>query len=207
MIGIAAVQNPSPVKTAIRRSNDGLLEDVKRAMRSRHYSPRTEQSYCHWIKQFILFHKGRHPSGMAESEINTFLTHLAVDEMVSASTQNQALSALLFLFRHVFNREVGDLGKVIRARKPQRRPIVMSRIEVKSVLANLSGDKWLMAMVMYGGGLRLMECLRLRVQDIDFSRNEITIRDGKGSKDRLTMLPQSIILKLQAHLVTGQRDP
>jgi len=126
---------------------------------------------------------------MAEPEINSFLTHLAVNEKVSVSTQNQALSALLFLYRHVLSREVGDLGEVIRARKPKRLPVVMTREEVKAVLANLPGDKWLMASLMYGSGLRLMECLRLRVQDIDFSRNEIIVRDGKGAKDRVTMLP------------------
>ena len=137
---------------------------------------------------------------MAEREINAFLTHLAVKKKVSASTQNQALSALLFLYRNVIGREVGDLGNVIRARKPKRLPVVMTREEVKAVLANLSGDKWLMASLMYGAGLRLMECLRLRVQDIDFSRKEILVRDGKGAKDRITMLPESLGPPLQEHL-------
>jgi len=137
---------------------------------------------------------------MAEPEINAFLTHLAVKQKVSASTQNQTLSALLFLYRHVIGREVGDLGEVIRARKPTRLPVVMTREEVKAVLANLTGDKWLMASLMYGAGLRLMECLRLRVQDIDFSRNEILVRDGKGAKDRITMLPKSLKAPLQDHL-------
>ena len=137
---------------------------------------------------------------MGEPEINAFLTHLAVKEKVSASTQNQALSSLLFLYRHVLGREVGDLGDVIRARKPSRLPVVMTREEVKAVLANLSGDKWLMASLMYGAGLRLMECLRLRVQDLDFSRNEILVRDGKGAKDRITMLPKSLKMPLQEHL-------
>jgi len=137
---------------------------------------------------------------MAEPEINAFLTHLAVKERVSASTQNQALSAILFLYRHVLNRKIGDLGEVIRARKPKRLPVVMTRDEVKAVLANLTGDKRLMASLMYGAGLRLMECLRLRVQDVDFSRNEITVRDGKGAKDRLTMLPESLKKLLQDHL-------
>ncbi len=126
-------------------------------------------------------------------------THLAVKEKVSASTQNQALSALLFLYRHVIGREVGDLGEVIRARKPTRLPVVMTREEVKAVLANLTGDKRLMASLMYGAGLRLMESLRLRVQDIDFSCNEILVRDGKGSKDRITMLPDSLKAPLQDH--------
>jgi integron integrase len=169
-------------------------------LRSRHYSRRTEQCYRHWVKRFIFFHHVRHPAEMAESEINAFLTHLAVKEKVSASTQNQALSALLFLYRHVIGRQVGDLGEVIRARKPMRLPAVMTRQEVKSVLANLTGDKWLMASLMYGAGLRLMECLRLRVQDIDFERNEILVRDGKGAKDRITMLPVTLKAPLQEHL-------
>jgi len=142
---------------------------------------------------------------MAEPEINAFLTHLAVKEKVSASTQNQALSALLFLYRNVIGHEVGDLGEVIRARKPKRLPFVMTRDEVKAVLANLSGDKWLMASLMYGAGLRLMECLRLRVQDVDFSRNEILIRDGKGSKDRITMLPESLKSPLRDYLKRVKR--
>jgi len=137
---------------------------------------------------------------MGEHEINAFLTHLAVKNKVSASTQNQALSALLFLYRHVIGREVGDLGDVIRARKPKRLPVVMTRDEVKAVLSNLDGAKWHMASLMYGAGLRLMECLRLRVQDIDFSRNEILVRDGKGAKDRITMLPVSLKAPLQEHL-------
>ncbi len=137
---------------------------------------------------------------MAEPEINVFLTHLAVKEKVAASTQNQALSALLFLYRHVIGREVGDLGQVIRARKPSRLPVVLTRDEVKALPANISGNKWLMASLVYGSGLRLMECLRLRVQDIDFSSNEILVRNGKGAKDRITMLPESLKAALQEHL-------
>jgi len=137
---------------------------------------------------------------MAEPEINAFLTHLAIKEKVSASTQTQALSAILFLYRHVLGREVGTLEGLIRARKPKRLPVVMSREEVKAVLGHLSRDKWLMASLMYGAGLRLMECLRLRVQDIDLARNEILVRDGKGAKDRVTMLPESLKAPLQEHL-------
>jgi len=177
-----------------------LLDRMREALRSRHYSRRTEQTYCHWIKRYIHFHNVRHPAKMGEAEINAFLTHLAVKEKVSASTQNQALSALLFLYRHVLGREVGDLGEVIRARKPKRLPVVMTRDEVKAVLANLTGDKWLMASLMYGAGLRLMECLRLRVQDVDFFRNEILVRDGKGARDRITMLPESLKAPLREHL-------
>jgi len=177
-----------------------LLDRLSEALRSRHYSRRTEQSYCHWVKRFIFFHNIRNPAEMAEPEINAFLTHLAVKEKVSASTQNQALSALLFLYRHVLDREIGDLGEVIRARKPRHIPVVMTREEVKAVLSHLQGDKWLMASFMYGCALRLMECLRLRIQDVDFARNEITIREGKGAKDRITMLPQSLEAPLREHL-------
>ena len=177
-----------------------LVDCLREAVYSRHYSRHTEQTYCHWVKRFIYFHNIRHPAEMGEPEINAFLTHLAVKEKVSASTQNQALSALLFLYRHVLGREIGDLGEVIRARKPKRLPVVMTRDEVNAVLGYLSGDKWLMASLMYGAGLRLMECLRPRVQDIDFSRNEITVRDGKGAKDRITMLPESLEVPLQDHL-------
>jgi integron integrase len=177
-----------------------LLDRLRLALRSRHYSRRTEQTYCLWVRRFILFHNVRHPAEMAEADINAFLTHLAVKEKVSASTQSQALSALLFLYRHVVGRAVGDLGEVIRARRPTRLPVVMTREEVKAVPADLSGDKQLMASLMYGAGLRLMECLRLRVQDLDFSRSEILVRDGKGAKDRITMLPDSLNLPLQDHL-------
>ena len=179
-----------------------LLDQMRLALRSRHYSRKTEQTYCQWTKRFVQFHHLRHPAEMGESEINAFLTYLAVKEKVSASTQNQALSALLFLYRHVLGREVGDLGEVIRARKPQRLPVVMTKEEVKAVLGCLKGDKWLLASLMYGSGLRLMECLRLRVQDIDFGRNEILVRDGKGAKDRITMLPESLKAPLKKHLRT-----
>src|SRR3990167_4792218 len=189
-----------PADTLKTGHKQKLLDRLREALRARHYSRRTEQTYCHWVKRFIFFHKVRHPAEMAEPEINAFLTHLAVKEKVSASTQNQALSALLFLYRHVIGREVGDLGKVIRARKPTRLPVVMTRDEVKAILSNLSDDKWLMASLMYGAGLRLMECLRLRVKDIDFARNEITVHDGKGAKDRFTMLPESLKKPIQDHL-------
>lgn len=192
------IKRPSGTSETDRKPK--LMDSLRESLRSRHYSRRTEQTYCHWVRRFILFHKVRHPAEMAEPEINTFLTHLAVKEKVRASTQNQALSALLFLYRHVIGREVGDLGKVIRARKSTHLPVVMTRDEVKAVLANLSDDKWLMASLMYGAGLRLMECLRLRVQDIDFARNEILVSNGKGSKDRITMLPESLKAPLQERL-------
>ena len=169
-----------------------LMDDLRDALHSRHYSRRTEQAYCLWARRYIRFHGMRHPADMGEREINEFLTSLAVEQHVSSSTQTQALSALLFLYRHVVGREVGDVGGVIRARKPQRVPVVMTRGEVQDVLAELEGDRWLMAALMYGAGLRLSECLQLRVQDIDFTRGEITVRNGKGAKDRVTMLPDSL---------------
>ncbi|HZK36271.1 MAG TPA: integron integrase [Aeromicrobium sp.] len=187
-----------------------LMSQMSAALRSRHYSRRTEQAYCLWVRRFIRFHGIRHPADMAEPEINAFLTHLAVDEQVSASTQTQALSALLFLYRHVIGREVGELTDLIRARKPKRLPVVLTRDEVKAVLGELDGDKRLMASLMYGAGLRLMECLRLRVLDLEFTRGEIIVRDGKGGKDRVTMLPLSVKPSLDSQLAAArsvhQRD-
>ena len=177
-----------------------LLDQLHEAIRVRHLSRRTAAAYRHGIRRYLFFHHLRPPQEMGEGEINAFLSHLAVQEKVSASTQNQALAALLFLYRHVLKREVGDLGQVIRAKRPRRLPVVLTRDEVQAVLANLSGDKRVMAALMYGAGLRLMECLRLRVQDVDFARSEITVRDGKGAKDRITLLPQSLIDPLRDHL-------
>lgn len=177
-----------------------LLDQLRLALRSRHYSQRTEETYCLWVKRYIFFHSVRHPGEMGEPEINAFLTHLAMTSKVSASTQNQALSALLFLYRHVIGRDIDDLGEVIRARKAKRLPVVLARDEVKAVLGHLTGDMWLIGTLLYGAGLRLLECLSLRVQDIDFERNEITIRSGKGNKDRLTMLPTSVKQPLIEHL-------
>jgi len=165
-----------------------LLDRLCEALRARHYSRRTEQTYCCWVKRFVYFHNVRHPKEMAEPEINAFLTHLAVKEHVSASTQNQALCALLFLYRHVLGREIGELGEVIRARKPRRLPVVMTHEEAMAVIGQLKGDKWLMASLLYGSGLRLMEWLQLRAQDIDYAMNEIIVRAGKGNKDRRTLL-------------------
>jgi integron integrase len=181
------------------RQQPKLLDRLREALRSRHYSRRTEHCYCHWVKRFIFFHHVRHPAEIAEPEINAFLSHLAIKEKVSASTQNQALSALLFLYRHVLGREVGDLGEVIRARTPKRLPVVLTREEVKALLGHLGGDKWLMASLMYGAGLRLRECTKLRVHDLDLTANRITVRDGKGFKDRLTMLPEVVKAALREH--------
>jgi len=191
----------SVVKTVRRdRHKPKLLDQLREAIRSRHYSRRTETSYCNWVKRYIYFHDVCHPAEMAEPEINAFLTHLAVKEKVSASTQNQALSALLFLYRHVIGREIGDLGEVIRARRPLRIPVVLTKDEIRKILAQIKGDKWLMACIMYGSGLRLMECLRLRMQDLDLQSSTVTVRDGKGNKDRVTMLPSSIKKPLLEHI-------
>ncbi len=195
-----AMKSDDVVSRAPGEKKPKLLEQMRTALRARHYSRKTEQSYCQWVRRFIHFHGLRHPAEMAEPEVNEFLTYLAIDRKVSASTQNQALCALLFLYRHVLGRELGHLGDVIRARKPKRLPVVMTRDEVKVVLQNLSGDKWLVASLLYGAGLRLMESLRLRIQDIDFDRNEIMVRDGKGAKDRITMLPGSLKSPLRDHL-------
>ena len=182
-----------------------LLDQMRESMRARHYRPRTEETYCQWVRRYILFHQKRHPTDMGEPEINAFLTHLAVKDKDSASTQNQALSAIVYLYRHVIGRDVGDLGDVIRGRKLKRLPVVMTRDEIKAVLDHLSGDKWLMASLLYGSGLRLMECLQLRVQALDFAGQELLVRDGKGGKDRRTMLPKSMIPALQEHLIHVKR--
>ena len=169
-----------------------LLDRLSAALRARHYSASTDKTYRHWVKRFLAFHDMRHPASMGAPEINAFLSHLASIERVSASTQNQALSALLFLYRRVLGVDIGELGDVVRARKPYRLPIVMTREEVRAVLSHLHGDRWLMASLLYGAGLRLQECLNLRVQDIDFNGNRILIRDGKGRHDRYTMLPNTL---------------
>jgi integron integrase len=178
-----------------------LLDQVRDRIRVKHYSIRTETQYLQWIKRFILFHDKRHPRDMAAPEIEAFLTHLAVVGNVSASTQNQALSALLFLYREVFQVEVAWLDNVTRAKLPQRLPVVLTVQEVRAVLAQMSGVYGLMAALLYGTGMRLMECVRLRVKDVEFERGEIVVRDGKGAKDRITMLPGTVVAALQAHLL------
>jgi len=177
-----------------------LLDRMSEALRTRHYSPRTEQVYVLWVKRYIRFHRMRHPKEMGESEVNEFLTHLAVGEKVSASTQNQALAALLFLYRHVLGIDMGDLGTVVRARKSHHVPIVMTRAETRAVLAQMSGETKLMASLLYGSGLRLSECLCLRVQDLDLEGGEIVVFNGKGNKDRVTVLPEGLKDPLREHL-------
>ncbi len=176
-----------------------LLDQVRDVLRRKHYAIRTEQAYLAWIKRFILFHHKRHPQEMGVPEIEAFLTHLAVQENVAASTQNQALSALLFLYREVLNKDLGPIN-AMRAQKPKHLPTVLTREEVQRLFAHLSGTHLLMARLIYGAGLRLMECIRLRVKDLDFEYRTITVRDGKGEQDRITILPESLIIPLQEHL-------
>lgn len=177
-----------------------LLDQVKDRIQAKKYSIRTETQYVQWVKRFILFHNKKHPIQMGYEEIEAFLTYLAVEEHVSASTQNQALAALLFLYKEVLRINIPSLDGIVRAKRPQRLPVVLTRHEVRMVLDRMSGTYGLMANLLYGTGMRLMECVRLRVKDIDFERKEIVVRSGKGAKDRVTMLPQSLMVILQAHL-------
>ena len=176
-----------------------LLDQVRDAIRLKHYSYRTEQSYVGWIRRYILFHNKQHPKDMGGAEVEAFLTHLAVKGHVSASTQNQAFSALLFLYRNVLNQELGALDAV-RAKRSNYLPTVLTKGEVRSVLENISGVHGLVIRVLYGSGLRLSEGLSLRIKDIDFAQRQIVVRDTKGNESRVTMLPDSLIEPLQEHL-------
>ena len=182
-----------------------LLDHVRDAIRLKHYSRHTEQAYIAWIKRYIFFHDKRHPKDMGAAEVEAFLTHLAVQQKVAASTQNQALSALLFLYRDVLRQPLDGPIDPIRARKAKRVPTVLTKEEVLQVIGALSGTHQLMAKLLYGTGLRLMECLRLRVKDLDFAQQQIVVRDGKGMDDRVTMLPASLVVPLQEHLSRVQR--
>ncbi len=178
-----------------------LLDQVRGKIRLKHYSLRTEQAYTDWIKRFILHFGKKHPRDMGAAEVEQFLTHLAVNGRVSASTQNQAKCALLFLYKEVLAIELPWLDNVEQAKVPKRLPVVLNRDEVQAILSRLTGTQWLIASLLYGTGMRIMECLRLRVQDVDIKRSEILIRNGKGAKDRVTMLPQSLVAPLQTHLL------
>jgi integron integrase len=177
-----------------------LLEQVVGKIRFKHYSIRTEQAYLDWIKRFIRHSGKRHPRDLGAAEVEAFLTHLAVAGRVAASTQNQAKSALLFLYREVLEIDLPWLDKVVAAKAPKRLPVVLTRDEVQAVLGRLSGTHALIARLLYGTGMRIMECLRLRVKDVDFERGEILVRDGKGFKDRVTMLPASVAPALREHM-------
>jgi len=177
-----------------------LLDRLREAIRVRHYSVRTEQAYVDWARRFILFHRKRHPSDMGAVEVGAFLTHLAAERGVAAATQNQAKSALLFLYREVLGIELPWLDEVISAKDSRRLPVVLTQGEVRALLHELSGTMGLVASLLYGTGMRLMEALRLRVKDVEFERRELIVRDGKGGKDRVTVLPENLILALQAQL-------
>ena len=177
-----------------------LLDQVRGKIRLKHYSIRTEQAYVDWIRRFILFFGKRHPRDLGAAEVEQFLTHLAVEGKVAASTQSQAKSALLFLYREVLDNELPWLDNVERAKVPKRLPVVLTRDEVGAVLTRIEGTHWLIASLLYGAGLRIMEALRLRVKDVEFARKEILVRDGKGFKDRVTMLPAALAAPLAEHL-------
>jgi len=177
-----------------------LLDQVRTVVRVRHFSLSTERAYVSWIRRFILFHHKKHPKEMAEPEIRQFISHLAVDAKISASTQTVALSALLFLYRDVLKKDLPYITHIERAKPSKKLPVVFTRREVESILARMSGTHHLIACLLYGSGLRLMETVRLRVKDIDFERAEVAIREAKGAKDRVTMLPGSTIEALKEHL-------
>jgi integron integrase len=183
-----------------------LLDRVRQAIRMRHYSRRTEGTYVHWIRRFIVFHHKRHPRTMGAPEITAFLSWLATSQHVSASTQNQALSALLFLYRHVLQSDIGPIEPAARGKVPHRIPVVLTTTEVSQILSQLTGVMWLIVALLYGAGLRLQECLELRVKDLDFEAHEIAVRRGKGQKDRRTMLPTGVDERLRAHLENVKRQ-
>ena len=177
-----------------------LLEVTKQRLRTLHYSRQTEQIYTQWIRRYIGFHRGTHPRQLGAEGVREFLSDLAVRGQVSASTQNQALAAILFLYKHVLEIKLPWIDEVVRAKRPVRVPTVLSRAEVQDLLAAMEGRSAVIAKLLYGTGMRLMECLRLRVQDVDFGRNEITVRGGKGGKDRRTMLPASMVVALKEEI-------
>ena len=183
-----------------------LLEQVRAEIRIRHYSPKTEKAYVGWIRRFVLFHDKQHPRDLGADEITRYLTYLAKDRRVSASTQNQALSALLFLYREVLRLELPWLDGVVRAKRSVRIPVVLTSVETAALLDRMHGTPWLVASLLYGSGLRLMEAMRLRVKDVDFGRGEIYVRDGKGRKDRRTLLPGCVRKPLQVHLERAFRQ-
>jgi integron integrase len=177
-----------------------LFDQVREVIRLKHYSLRTENTYLEWMKRFIFFHQKRHPREMGAPEVKAFLTDLAVHRQVAASTQNQALNALVFLYQEVLGITLGEIGEFARAKRPKRLPVVLTRAEVQRLLAAMEGTYLLMGRLLYGTGMRLMECIRLRVKDVDFERNQITVRDGKGEKDRVTVLPGKVKDALRDHM-------
>jgi len=198
--GALRVRDAEPGPAGGSPAEPRLLDRVRQALRLRHYSRRTERAYVGWIRRFVLHHGKRHPREMGRPEVSAFRSHLATHGRVSASTQNQALSALLFLYGQVLSADIGWLDDVVRAKRPARVPVVLTREEVRAVLAELRGREKLMASLLYGAGLRLLECCRLRVKDIEPGRGEIVVRDGKGARDRVTILPGQLIAPLAAQL-------
>jgi integron integrase len=196
---------PVPPAASTAGQPPKLLDRVRNAIRVRHYSLRTEEAYVAWVRRFILFHGKRHPLEMGAAEINAFLTHLAVEGHVSASTQNQAFSALLFLYQQLLQVDPGQIDGVVRATRPRRLPVVLNRQEVRAVLAALRGVPHLVCLLLYGAGLRLLDALRLRVHDLDWVRNEILVRDGKGHKGRITLLPLAAREALRVQLDEARR--
>ena len=182
------------------QKNPGLLDRTRIAIRTLHYSRKTEKSYIFWIKRFIFFHNKRHPDEMAEKEISEFINYLAIKGKMSSSTQNTALCSIIFLYKHVIKKEIANIDDLVWAKKPKRIPVVFTQTEVKAVFKELGGNYRIMASLLYGAGLRLMECLRLRVKDIDFEYSQILVRDGKGQKDRVTTLPETVKNDLREHL-------
>lgn len=185
---------------AISKQSPKLLDRLRAEIRLRHYSIRTEETYADWARRYILFHGKRHPAQMGAEEIRNFLSHLATERNVSASTQNQAKSALLFLYKEVLGIDLPWLDEVISAKKARRLPVVLTQTEVRRLLGGTSGSMGLIVALLYGTGMRLLEGLRLRVKDVEFTRREIIVREGKGNKDRITMLPENLLLSLKAHL-------
>jgi site-specific recombinase XerD len=202
-------------KEGVATPSPRLLDRVREAIRLRHYSLRTEEAYVQWVRRFILFHDKRHPESMGAGEVEAFLTHLAVVRHVSAATQNQGKSALLFLYKEVLGVDLPWLDDVTSAKEQQRLPVVLTSGEVRALLHELSGTSWLVAALLYGTGLRLLEGLRLRVKDVDFERRELLVRSGKGGKDRVTVLPENLMLPLlglavgvsERDAVTGSAQP
>lgn len=191
----------NPYRTTV----NSLLQQMQEIIRTKHYGRRTEEAYLAWVKRFLNHFAPCSPETLSEDHVRRYLTHLAIKSNVAASTQNQAFAALLFFYREVLNRELGDVGNVVRAKKPQKLPVVFTPQEVQSLLKQMEGTYWLIASILYGAGLRLLECLRLRIKDIDFQYKQICVRDGKGQKDRITMLPERLVAPLYVHLKKAKK--
>lgn len=188
-----------------KNSQPKLLDQIRIAIRTRHYSHRTEKSYINWIKRFVRFHGTRHPSELNESHVQAYLEHLAVKRQVASSTQNQALNAILFMYKNVLKISLNTDMKIVRAKQSDHIPVVFTKSEIKKIFQHLSGIHWLMANLIYGAGLRLSECLRLRVKDMDISTQQLFVRDSKGEKDRVTVFPEILVDKMKKHMESVKR--